>query len=155
MLKKRFGTPYVVGVPIGSMRKRVEKALKAAENGEGCGVSYDADGAEKAAQDIVVVGESVFSRSLAQAVEDAADKEVSVVCPLETEMGLLADRDRQAQFEEEIAAALRGFKMVIADPLYRPWRRKTRRLSPCPMRRFRGGCFGRIYQIWWTDLTDF
>ena len=35
VLKKRFGTPYVVGVPIGSMRKRVEKALKAAENGEG------------------------------------------------------------------------------------------------------------------------
>ena len=35
-------------------------------------------------------------------------------------MGLLAGRDVQAQFEEEIAAALRGFKTVIADPLYRP-----------------------------------
>lgn len=141
VLKKRFGTPYVVGVPIGSMRKRVEKALKAAENGEGCGVSYDVDGAEKAAQDIVVVGESVFSRSLAQAVEDAADKEVSVVCPLETEMGLLADRDRQAQFEEEIAAALRGFKMVIADPLYRPVAPKNASFISLPHEAFSGRMF--------------
>ena len=116
-LQERFGTPYVVGLPIGGTQKEhLREALHtAASTGENQYPVSDLPG-----KDILVIGEAVTSLALASALEYSAGQGVRVLCPTEGSEGLLRSRDLRAQYEEEIEAAMREAKIVIADPLYRP-----------------------------------
>ena len=58
--------------------------------------------------------------SLAAAIEKKYHKAVRVICPLETNAGLLALNDRVAKGEEEVQELLKNTKIIVADPLYRP-----------------------------------
>ena len=58
--------------------------------------------------------------SLAAAIEKKYHKAVRVICPLETNAGLLALNDRVAKGEEEVQELLKDARIIIADPLYRP-----------------------------------
>ena len=58
--------------------------------------------------------------SLAAAIEKKYHKAVRVLCPLETNAGLLALNDRVAKGEEEVQELLKDARIIIADPLYRP-----------------------------------
>ena len=116
-LQERFGTPYVVGLPIGKIQKEhLREALHtAASTGENQYPVSDLPG-----EDILVIGEAVTSLVLASALEYSAGQGVRVLCPTEGSEGLLRSRDLRAQYEEEIEEAMREAKTVIADPLYRP-----------------------------------
>ena len=98
MLEKRFGTPYIVGVP---MDGRVEPSDLPGES-------------------IVVVGEGVYSLSLAWALERKLNRGVRVICTTECHEKLLRPKDMMLRDEVEIETALQNAEIIIADPLYRP-----------------------------------
>lgn len=141
-LKARFGTPYVVGTPMaGAFSEKLLAALRASvADGMNCVLCAERKSAPDA--EIVVIGESVFSGSLAAAIEAETGKSVRVVCPLETETMLLAPCDVCAADEDELAPRLKPAKTVIADPLYRPICPKDARFVPLPHEAFSG----RIYR---------
>ena len=116
-LQELFGTPYVMGLPIGeAQRETLRTALcAAASTGENQFPVSDLPG-----EDILVIGEAVTSLALATALENASGRGVRVLCPTEGSEGLLRSGDLRAQYEEEIEEAMGEAKTVIADPLYRP-----------------------------------
>lgn len=139
VLKEMFGTPYVVGVPMGkAYAGKVENALRrAVECGEDQIVREEKDGGE-----IVIVGEGVTSLSLAQAIELETGNGVKVLCATECEEGILREKDEMTPDEEEIEEALQGAKVMIADPLYRPICPAGAKFIPLPVEAFSG----RIYR---------
>lgn len=134
VLRERFGTPYVVGVPISQPYRAM--LLNALRRGETCTPASDLpDG------DIVVIGEAVTSVSLASAIELTAGRAVRVLCPTEHGGSILRGKDRQLHWEEELSDALRSAKMVIADPLYRPICPEGVRFVELPAESFSGRIF--------------
>ena len=120
VLRERFGTPYVAGVPTGAFTSRLEEALRSsASTGECAWPCRDvrtgaADGAR------CIVGEPVAAGSRAAAAEAQGQRPMRVVCPLEAAPELLAAQDRAVFGEEEVEEALREAKLVVADALYKP-----------------------------------
>ena len=137
-LKELFGTPYVVGTPIGTAYQKVLKQalLETAKNGcsENCL-------SELPENEIAVIGEGVTSLSLAQAIELEYQKGVKVLCATECPKGLLRDKDVTVSDEEEVIVALNGIQMIIADPLYRPVCSKDAQFVPLPAECFSGRIF--------------
>lgn len=138
-LKELFGTPYVVGTPIGAAyQEELKKALlKAAETGVADTKVSDLTNCE-----VAVIGEGVTSASLAQAIELEYNKGTKVICATECEKHFLREKDVFAPDEETIIEALEGINMVIADPLYRPICPKNAKFMNLPAESFSG----RIYR---------
>ena len=125
-LRKRFGTPWVAGTPVGSMKKRVHETLsKALETGtclKAFGDYGDSGAAPEEKPEAIVIGEAVMAQSIAQ---DCRDRGLSAVVIAATEDSeLLTDPlDRICRGEEETEEALGDLcgnnTLVIADPLYK------------------------------------
>ncbi len=148
-LQKKFGTPYVVGVPMGDQFAAVVmKALDEAINTGKSQIAYS----ERTAcdSDIVIIGESIYSESLAAALELTKDMKVKVLCPLETEADLLLEGDVLAEDEDSIMRYLKGAKAVIADPIYRTIIQPATKFVAFPHEAFSG----RIYRKDIVDLVD-
>lgn len=149
-LKEMFGTPYVVGTPIGAAYQNVlaQRLLEAAKT---CKMPEDGKGtvwpSSIPASDIAVIGEGITSLSLAQAIELEYSRGVKVLCATECEKALLREKDVLTPYEDDIIEALQGIKMVIADPLYRPICPKNAKFIPLPAENFSG----RIYR---KDIPD-
>ena len=120
LLEKRFGTPYMVGVPVDGV---LEKS-------------------ELSGEEIVVIGEGVYSLSLAWALERKLKRGARVICTTECEENFLRPKDKMLRDEVEIEKELQNAKIIIADPLYRPICPKTARFVPLPQEAFSG----RIYR---------
>ena len=127
ILEERFGTPYVVGVPYG---KAWSEALLN-------GTKPEIEGGE-----IIGIGEGVTALSLASAIEMTLDKGVRVLCVTECPREVLRDKDLLCGSEEEIEAAIRTAKTVIADPMFAPIVPEGVRFIPLPGE----NCSGRIYR---------
>lgn len=149
-LKEMFGTPYVVGTPIGAAYQNVlaQRLLEAAKT---CKMPEDGKGtvwpSSIPASDIAVIGEGITSLSLAQAIELEYSRGVKVLCATECEKALLREKDVLTPYEDDIIEALQGIKMVIADPLYRPICPKNAKFISLPAENFSG----RIYR---KDIPD-
>ena len=116
VLEEKFGTPYVVGTPIGSYTERIAKALEEKEQ-----IPYRKDRMQgRKDRKVTLVGEPVIMESLAAGIEEKYDCRVEVLCPLEETDGLLADGDRWVHGEEEMEEALKAAEIIVADPLYKP-----------------------------------
>lgn len=119
VLREKFGTPYVVGTPIGPMGRVVaedlRRALKTGDNMISCTKRPPASEAE-----IAVIGEAVTSASLAAAISMSRGKPVKLICPLEAEDALFVAGDERAAYEEEQEELLKGMPVIVADPMYRP-----------------------------------
>ena len=138
-LQELFGTPYVVGVPMGAeysalIRDALQKAAATGEN------QFPA--CEQNGGDILLIGEAVASVSLASAMELTTGKGVRVICPTECGEALLRGKDLALQDEEEIETALQTAKLVIADPLFRPICPDSAHFVSLPAE----ACSGRIYR---------
>ena len=116
-LQELFGTPYVVGVPIGKeYASLIQNALnQAVTSKENQFPLSDLPGKE-----ILVIGEGITSLSLASALELTFSKGVGVICPTECDSILLRSKDLHLHSEEEIQQAMAEAKIVIADPLFQP-----------------------------------
>lgn len=144
VLKKRFGTPYVLGMPYGADWSA--ELLQALEAGEQISSEGLADG------DILLLGEGVSALSLASALERQLGAGVRVLCFTECPEGILRDKDLRCTSEEEIEAAIRRAKTVIADPMFAPIVPETVKFVPLPME----AVSGRIYRTEIPNLvTEF
>ncbi|MFA6940128.1 MAG: nitrogenase component 1 [Clostridiaceae bacterium] len=137
-----FGTPYVVGTPIGAaLSKKIMEDLKcSAESGKAV-ISYEKRDILDST-DMVIVGESIFSESLAFALTDEYSKNVKVLCPLETDTSLMLTGDFAAQDEDDLIPYFKTAKAVIADPLYYPICPESAQFISLPHEAFSG----RIYR---------
>ncbi len=146
-LKEMFGTPYVVGTPIGAAyQEELKRALlEAAKEGVA-----EQEKSSLPNSEIAVIGEGVTSVSLAQAIELEYAKGVKVLCATECDRNFLREKDVLVSCEEYVIEALEGMKMVIADPLYRPICPKNAKFIPLPAESFSG----RIYRNEIPNLVD-
>ena len=147
VLKELFGTPYVVGTPIGAV---FQEELKHALLNTAKGGSLDLEWSSLPNSEIAVIGEGVTSLSLAQAIELEYGIGVKVLCATECEKTLLRAKDVLTSDEEDVVEALSGMKMVIADPLYQPICPKDAKFMSLPAESFSG----RIYRNEIPNLID-
>ncbi len=138
-LKKRFGIPSVYGVPFGPLGDELLDMLSEAEKTGEDKILYEK---RKQGNDFTIIGESIYSESLAYAVEKRFGKAGRVICPLETQDNLLLSGDRSAHFEEEIEPLLQENDTVIADPLFFRILPKSTRKIRLPSE----GFSGRLYR---------
>lgn len=149
ILEEKFGTPYVIGTPIGEFTEvlvqELNKVIKNRNAQEKPGsdqnkASYLMKRLQEPAE-ITVIGEAVTMGSLAAAIEKKYHKAVRVICPLETHEGLLGENDRVSRGEEEIENLLKKTEIIVADPLYRPICPKDSRFYELPHIAFSGRIF--------------
>ncbi|MCI2106371.1 MAG: nitrogenase component 1 [Intestinimonas sp.] len=142
-LQKLFGTPYVVGVPFGvKFSGRLIAALERAADTGCCGAAYLRRPRE-ARPALTLIGESVSAGSLAAAIGEEFGRSARVLCPLETEPGLLAEGDMEAKDEDDLIALLKPSDHILADPLYRPICPGGSEFYPLPSEAFSGRIFRR------------
>ncbi len=156
VLQRKFGTPYVVGAPVGRFTEKLSEAMEAAVNGAKAGnVVYAAcrmtpknlqdgnDTKENMRQqtEVTLIGEPVTMGSLAAAIELQYGRPVRVLCPLEETEGLLSSGDEAVCGEEMMEEKLKDAGIIAADPLYRPICPKDAQFFELPHIAFSG----RIY----------
>jgi hypothetical protein len=124
-LRQRFGTPYVVGVPMEGFSAGLQRALaRSCEDGV-CRLAYQdtraealgTEAADAASAEVALVGEPVQMGSVAAALAVAGVR-ARVVSPLEETDALVNDRlgDTCVRGEEGIVRAIAGASTVVGDP---------------------------------------
>ena len=121
VLKERFGIPYVAGVPMGeTFTKYLLRELRQSAE-TGCDrVAYGDETTSEGTADLVIIGEGVYSNSLAAALRLEKGLSARVICPVECDDALLLADNVRATDEEELRPYLSEGKRLVADPLYRP-----------------------------------
>ena len=154
MLKQKFGTPYVVGTPVGKQfSDRLLKILKQTETDGIERISFDVASPDPECQSFLI-GDSVISRSIAAAMQFSHGYTPKVICPLEpleSLEGILTPLDYFASEEDEIEELCGKAQWVMADPMYRPILPEGCSFFPLPHEAFSG----RIFQKDVPDLLKF
>ena len=119
-LAEKYGTPHVVGCPIGTSAS-VELARLVRETAADGRTRTlgSGSGARGSGRLVTVIGEAVFAASLRQCLtNDLGEDNVRIACPLEDPCGMLGPDDVSLTSEEDAARVMRDSDLVIADPLY-------------------------------------
>ena len=95
----------------------------------------------------VVIGEGVYSLSLASSIEMECGIPAKVLCATECPEDILRECDRLTPDEDDIIPELEGAAFVIADPLYKPIVPESAKFISLPSEAFSG----RIYR---DDIPD-
>lgn len=176
VLKERFGTPYVVGMPVEGFKETVREALlKSIRPEEKQNIrleekqnirqaaAYPLRRPEEtapraAASDIsnnlnmtdrvTIIGEAVISQSLRAAIYEEYGTWAKVICPLPADEEIRGEDVLCISSEEEITEALRSAGTVIADPIYRKICPEGTHFIPLPHEAYSG----RIYRKKIPDL---
>ena len=149
IFEEKFGTPYVIGTPIGEFTEVLVQELNEVTKNRNTQEKTTSDENKvpylkerlQGPTEITVIGEAVTMGSLAAAIEKKYHKAVRVICPLETHEGLLGENDRVSRGEEEIENLLKKTEIIVADPLYRPICPKDSRFYELPHIAFSGRIF--------------
>lgn len=137
-LQAQFGTPYVVGVPIGKQfADQLRDALKMASD---TGINQFPECALPNGN-VVIIGEGIYAKSLASAIELDSATATKVICPMECEAGLLRSKDLLLKAEEDIEAVIASASVLIADPLFQPICPEGVRFVALPQEAFSGRMF--------------
>lgn len=120
LLRERFGTPYVVGFPIGPFVDVLARVLHDAAASGDCAWPCRDERSRTASALRYIVGEPVLQGSLAAAAELAGEEPLRLACPLEGCSSLLVPTDRATSGEDELADAIASADFVVADDLYAP-----------------------------------
>ncbi len=121
LLRERFGTPWIAGVPVGKKFPAVlASALKNAIKTGKCALPCADRDASSTVKKLAIPGETIFSGSLAAAIESDLGVPCRVLCPLEAEDRLLAPGDIRIFDEDAAAETFAASSGVIADPMYAP-----------------------------------
>ncbi|MDD6213664.1 MAG: nitrogenase component 1 [Firmicutes bacterium] len=137
-LRRRFGTPYVIGIPInGKFSDSLAFALKSAATTGECEKAYHTDGGS----DTIIIGEAVAAGCIKDAAYKKYGIKMHVLCPPDTDYEVLPC-DSQALGGENITRRiLASAKRIIADPLYMPICPETAEFIPLPHEAFSGRIF--------------
>ena len=141
-LKKMYGTPWVVGTPVGRrtsgrLAECIRQAARTGENqslfdGAGYVPSWDAAACirpdlgladlpeDLSGKKVLIIGEQVIAGSLRCCLrEEWGADQVTVLCPTEGEKALALEGDIIDWDEDEVIRAIAESTVVVADPLYR------------------------------------
>ena len=171
VLYERFGMPYAVGVPIGNempglLADQIIMSVKRFKEPDGgaaekaafesrvisvesgvflCG-EEDGDGSSEDSRSYkkgfaAVIGEGVYSLSLASSIEMECGIPAKVLCATECPEGILRECDRMTPDEDDIIPELEGAAYVIADPMYKPIVPDSANFLPLPSEAFSGRLF--------------
>lgn len=122
LLFSRFGTPFVIGAPVGDfMTGAVVKAVRAAaEDGECRNLAVGVRGNDSGDAPLYVIGEPVTASAVrASLVRDEGETNVRVLTSLTCDKMLLAAGDRPDLCEDDYLGLLPGARGVVADPMFR------------------------------------
>ena len=141
VLNQKFGTPYVMGVPIGKQSELIAEQLSCSAKTAN---SFETTPrlSDTATPQIILLEESVYGSSFAAAIEQKCGRAVRLICPLEGEKKTLGPNDLFAKDETELAHLLKDARTIIADPLYQPICPKEAHFIPLGHEAFSG----RIYR---------
>ena len=178
VLYKRFGIPYVIGLPIGDDQKQMimdalndvafeSRAVRHSEHADervgtqsieilsdlADAVEYEYDLSAGAAvnnsgTDVVIIGEGITSLALAAAIEFETGRLTKVLCATECPEYILRSCDRLTPDEDDIIPELDGANVIIADPMYKPICPESAKFISLPTEAFSG----RIYRKAIPDL---
>lgn len=156
VLERRYGTPYVVGIPIGDAGEMIQRALRTAvDTGipqypcltRGPEESFHTRSQTEQAMNVALqthketvtlVGEPVLMGSLAAVIAEEYHVETRLICPLDVDRTLLASQDLRVHGEEEVELALQDRTVIVADPMCRPVCPQTATFYPLPHQAFSG-----------------
>jgi len=143
-LRKRFGTPWVAGIPVAGFADAVLGALGDAVNS---GENQIPHKSLRCAGEpgYTLVGEPVMMTSLAAAIQLDTGVPAQVLCPTELRGELLGGMDASVSGEEGAQAKLCGARHVVADPLYRQICPRETRFHPLPHLAFSGRLYRSRY----------
>lgn len=136
-LHGRFGTPYVIGTPVGdTFSARLIDALRRAAESGGSDIAYE----HRVGADTVIIADAVTGNSVAEYAFGKFGVPISVVCPPETDArcGYAHIFDGENGLREFLADA----KHVIADPMFKPICPDGAKFTEFPHEAFSG----RIYR---------
>jgi len=119
-LRERYGTPYVVGFPVGEFADRLAQAMGEAARLNECQWPIRDLRVAAGEDNAYCVGEPVQMASLAACLQLDGVCSPSVLCPLEASQELLAPADQLVEGEEGVEEALARARLVLADGLYAP-----------------------------------
>ena len=139
VLREKFGTPFVCGVPIVHFEQNLLSALDEAAISGISSVPY-ANRQNRKMRDVVLIGDPVVMGSVAAAVSNKFGDTCTVICPLEANENLLGSADHFVVGEEEAEAYLKHATVVAADPLYRPICNPLAKFYNLPHQAFSGRC---------------
>ncbi len=120
-LKQQYGTPYLLGLPMGSRGAdayfaRLGQVAKTGQ--DGCSYADLPQNAQ--GKTACVIGEAVAASSLKAALlRDGGFGQVRVACPLSADGQVLAAGDIPIEAEQELRELMLQAQVVIGDPLYR------------------------------------
>ncbi len=147
-LHQKYGTPYVVGAPLGEKFSSflLQQAAQSARDKKCRNLLIQApETVENQDKDIVIIGEAVCAGSLRCALESGfGARNVRILSPLEASAQLLREGDCFSAEEDDIFAVLQTARCIIADPLYRRAVRKNESVQFIDLPH--EGCSGRIYR---------
>lgn len=146
-LQRRFGTPYVAGIPVDGFQDPLFAALEEAAETGACRFPYLERG-EAGVCPVTLIGEPVTMGSLAAAIWRRRGCSTRVLCPLEGCQGLYGPLDLRTEGEEGAEAALQAASAIVADPLYRPVCPPGVPFYPLPHQAFSGRCFRKTMRNW-------
>ncbi len=154
IMERAWGIPYIIGIPFGGMKKRLLQRLEPSCREPSSIYAYLPSKAAALASSqenkIILIGESVFSCSLAAALEEEYQQPVRVICPVETEDFLLRPGDVRATDETELEPLFSSASVLIADPLYRAICPSNVKFIELPHE----GFSGRLYRKYIPNLME-
>ena len=142
-MESELGIPYVIGTPAaGDYADSLTGTLHSAAETKHSRLCRRHNGVSG---DIAVIGENVRSIALAEAVTDAAGRACRVISSVSDDV--LREGDLYAPWEDDVIAAIRDAKIVIADPLFKPIVPASAKFIANPHE----ACSGRI---WREDIIN-
>ena len=112
--------PYVIGTPNQWMAEEISHALEYAVTQQADPAIVYLQNRMQQEAEITLIGEPVIMGSLAAGIEKQYGRAARVLCPLKECETLLGRKDAVVLGEEAMEEALKGAKIIVADPLYRP-----------------------------------
>ncbi|MBO6179535.1 MAG: hypothetical protein J6O04_10200 [Selenomonadaceae bacterium] len=161
-MKKLWGIPYIIGLPVGKLQSKILNIIKKydcfmPESGatatNGCILWQDGEkspflrlnGAKEVRSGkIYLIHESVIAASLATAIEEAIDEKITVIYTTSTEKELMREGDEVFKSETELAEKFKHADLIIADPMYKPIA-ENKRFVCLPHIAFSGRTYQRSY----------
>ncbi|MBE6380243.1 MAG: oxidoreductase [Lentisphaerae bacterium] len=148
---KEYNIPFVCAQPIGvAAAERVLSALEEAIKLKRNTFCLEAPPRGRDSGKKYIIGESVFARSLAVALQQECNWSCCVIDPLAGRRELLTADDLQKNSETELELAIADAELVIADNMYEVIVPENAQMLKIPHTAFSGRCY-RKQQL---DLID-
>ncbi len=120
VLWETYKIPYVIGTPNEWLAEDISKALEGAVTQQTTSKAVYLENRMQADVQITLIGEPVTMGSLAAGIEKHYGHSTRVLCPLKECESLIGEKDKVVLGEEVMEEELKGAKIIVADPLYKP-----------------------------------